>query len=143
MFLVVPLVLIILMYGVILFVIMKSDVPTCKPCKMVRTSAAIVISGVIAYIPAAILNYLNTPLNYYVAHITTVTTYYINCVINPCIYFNGHPRIAEVIAEDFRRLGCTCRCLSSTRWLTALASYYVRFPNRNTIHPADTLTSSG
>ena len=61
--------------------------------KMLRTSSVIVLSGFLSSVPAFLFYRLDIRMSYEIAQVFTVTLYYLNCVVDPCVYFYCNPAI--------------------------------------------------
>ena len=84
----VPFLLILLMYGIMLFIIVRKR----RRCGwFLLTSTGIIATSLLAYSPSVIANTWDVPLSYEVSQILTVTVYYINGIVNPIIYVLTHP----------------------------------------------------
>ena len=102
--LVVPFVLIVLMYVIMLFIIVK----TRRSCgRFLIISTAIVATNILCFTPTV----ANLELSYKATQILRVTCWYLNGIFNPLIYFLSHPK-----TRDFLRSNCVLdRILSTIR----------------------------
>jgi len=83
-----PFFLIILLYIWIVVVISQHHL-YCK--NVLLTSTIVIFSGIVAYYPATITNFLSIPISYEFAQVATVTFYYTSSVVNPLVYFCWNP----------------------------------------------------
>ncbi|KAL5271534.1 hypothetical protein ACHWQZ_G001975 [Mnemiopsis leidyi] len=86
--LMVPFFLIILMYGVMLWFIVRNKL---KCGRFLITASGIILTSLLSYSPSLIANIWNISLGYEISQILTVTLYYINGIVNPMIYVAIHP----------------------------------------------------
>ena len=84
----VPLILIFIMYSIMITMIIRSKI---RASKMIMTSTAIIVTGVVSSIPFTLLACFKITLSYELAQVLTVTLYYINGICNPCIYLCSNP----------------------------------------------------
>ena len=87
-FLLLPLLLILIMYSIMITQIIRSKI---RASKMILTSTAIIVTGVVSSLPFTLLAFFNIELDYEAAQVLTVTLYYINGICNPCIYLCSNP----------------------------------------------------
>ena len=85
----VPFLLVLLMYGIMLFIIIR----TRRRCgRFLVTATGIIMTSLLAYSPSVIATTWNISLSYEVSQILTVTVFYTNGVVNPLIYvYIAHP----------------------------------------------------
>ena len=89
-----PLVIIPCMYTIMLGTICHHKVK-CK--RFFLTSTAIVVTGLIAYLPSALASMFDIPMSYEFSQVATVTLYYSSSTVNPLIYFFFHPKTKDAI----------------------------------------------
>ena len=56
----------------------------------------------VAYLPTFLLE-VGVQMDYVVAQIFTVTLYYINCVVDPVIYFYANPSVQMRVSRSFSK----------------------------------------
>ena len=96
---IVPFLLILLMYGTMLVIIIK----TKRPCgRFLFTAFAIIATNMIFYAPGVIID-LGLKIGYKATQVVSVTFWYVNGVINPLIYVGSHPKTWEYAKSKFRR----------------------------------------
>ena len=107
-----PLVIIPCMYTIMLGTICHHKVK-CK--RFFITSTAIVVTGLIAYLPSALASMFDIPMSYEFSQVATVTLYYSNSIINPIIYFCFHPRTKDAIIAKAKGLEVPSRLSAGSR----------------------------
>ena len=96
----VPIVLLALMYGMMLFIIIK----TKQRCgRFLITATGIIMTSILSYSPSIIADIFSIPLSYEVSQILTVTVFYLNGVFNPLIYVLAHPMMQKHIKAWWTR----------------------------------------
>ena len=92
-----PFMLILLMYGCMLFVIVK----TKRPCgRFLLLSTAIVGTNMLCFTPTVITLLVTLDMSYEATQILFVTVWYANGIFNPLIYFLSHPRTRELFRSS-------------------------------------------
>ena len=87
-FLFLPVVLVVLMYGIMLAIILQKR---RRAGWFLCISSGIILTSLISYLPSIVVNTWDVHISYEVAQILTITLYYINGIVNPFIYFVAHP----------------------------------------------------
>lgn len=87
-FLLVPFLLILVLYLVMLFFIIKNKMQCGR---FLTTATGIIMTSLLSYSPTVIASTGAVPMSYEVSQLLTVTAYYINGIVNPLIYFVAHP----------------------------------------------------
>ena len=96
----VPFFLILLLYGAILFVIVRN---TGNCGRFIVTATGIITSNLLVYCPVVITVTWNIPLSYEVSQILNVTVSYINGIVNPMVYLVTHPATWRYVKNWWRR----------------------------------------
>ena len=91
-----PIVIIAILYITMVLSVVRSG---RRYKKVILTSSAIVITGLLAAVPDTILFVLQVEMSYKYAQIFTVTLYYVNCVFDPCVYVYSNPKIKRKITS--------------------------------------------
>lgn len=92
-----PFLLIIIMYGTMLFIILK----TRRSCgRFLFTASGIIATSIIFYTPGVIFD-MGLEIGYKATQVFYVTFWYVNGVINPLIYVGSHPKTWEFIKSKF------------------------------------------
>ena len=95
---VIPFMLILLMYGCMLFVIVK----TKRSCgHFLLLSTAIIGTNMFCFTPTVITQLGTLDMSYEATQILYVTVWYANGIFNPSIYFLSHPRTREFFRSSF------------------------------------------
>ena len=79
------------------------------------TATAIVITGLMAYLPSALTSMFDIPMSYEFSQVATVTIYYSNSIINPLIYFCFHPKAKAAVIASSRGQEVPSRLYSTAR----------------------------
>ena len=88
-FTITPFIVIAILYAIIIYNIIQSG----RNCtKLLFRSSMIVIMCVVAYTPTFILE-AGVRMSYTCAQVSTVTLYYVNCMIDPVIYVYSDPKV--------------------------------------------------
>ena len=96
---IVPIILVILMYGTMLIIIVK----TRRPCgRFLLTAFGIISTNLIFYTPGVIID-LGLKIEYRATQIVCVTFWYVNGVINPLIYVGSHPKTMEYVKSKLAK----------------------------------------
>ena len=99
-FMVIPFSLIVLMYGSMLFVIVKSK----RSCgRFLVLSTAIIGTNLICFTPQIVAVLTNINMSYMAKQVLYVTVWYLNGIFNPLIYFLYHPKTRDFIRSSFSR----------------------------------------
>ena len=94
-----PFTLIVLMYGFMLFKIVKSK----RSCgRFLVLTTAIVGTNLLCFTPTLTKSFVNVGMSYMASQVLFVTVWYLNGIFNPLIYFLNHPK-----TRNFLRSGCT------------------------------------
>ena len=96
MLLLVPLCIIVLLYGIMVTFIINNKIPVGR---LLKTTSAILFTGAITVIPEVMIG-TNLEMSYEVAQIATVTLYHANCIYNPIIYFIANPKVTPQLKEQ-------------------------------------------
>ena len=92
-----PFLLIVLMYGTMLFIIVR----TKRSCgRFLFTASGIIATNLIFYTPGVIFD-MGLQIGYKATQIVYVTFWYVNGVINPIIYVGSHPKTCEFFKSRF------------------------------------------
>ena len=94
---IIPFILIVLMYGSMLFAIAK----TRRSCgRFLALSTAIVGTNLLCFTPAVTRNFGYLGMSYMASQVLFVTVFYLNGVFNPLIYFLIHPKTRDYFASN-------------------------------------------
>ena len=128
-FLIGPLLFIIIIYTFLLGVIIKNKI---KVTKVIVTTTAIVLTGVMIVIPEILMATFYLQMSYEAAQIFTVTLYYMGSVFNPLIYFVANPRVSEQmsVSKVVRKLSISISVTEN------LGRVFKRTVSKNVIKPA-------
>ena len=97
---IIPFTLIVLMYGSMLFVIVKTE----KSCgRFLLFSTAIIATNILCFTPQIITSLANVRVNYMASQVLFVTAWYLNGIFNPLIYFINHPKTRDFVRSSFAR----------------------------------------
>ena len=92
-----PFMLILLMYGCMLFVIVK----TKRSCgRFLLLSTAIIGTNMLCFTPSIITLLVTLDMSYEATQILFVTVWYANGIFNPLVYFLSHPRTRELFRSS-------------------------------------------
>ena len=128
--LLVPLIAIGIMYLIIIVSIVKNKI---RVGRLLVTTSAILLTGVIVAMPPILMITANLRMSYKVAQLCTITLYHSNCIFNPVIYFITNPRIATQIKDQASERG-----RSMKRQITVTLARTVSEFDLQTYTPVDT-----
>ena len=95
---IIPFTLIVLMYGSMLFIIVK----TKRSCgRFLLFSTAIVVTNIVCFTPHIIAVLMKININYMTSQVLFVTIWYLNGIFNPLIYFLNHPKTRDFLRSRF------------------------------------------
>ena len=95
--LIIPFTLIVLMYGSMLFIIVKTK-RSCR--RFLVLSTAIVGTNILCFTPVVTQIFANLELGYKATQILRVTFWYLNGIFNPLIYFLSHPKSRDYLQSN-------------------------------------------
>ena len=96
---IIPFLLILLMYGSMLFIIVK----TSRSCGyFLFISASIIGSNLLCFAPGTISYFGVVKMRYETSQILNVTFWYVNGVLNPIIYLAIHPKTRAFVRKSIR-----------------------------------------
>jgi hypothetical protein len=130
--LLIPFLLVLFMYTVMLFVIIRSR----QRCgRFLTITMGIIATGLLSYLLDVIANIWNIPLSYEVSQILTVTVCYTNGIVNPVIYFAAHPNTLRYVRTGnicgFKQRGERRSPVELTAMRSLPAEVDVCLPNMN------------
>ena len=95
---IIPFMLILLMYGFMLFVIVK----TKRSCgRFLVVALGIIATNLICFTPGVLIDIGIVKMGYETTQILYVTFWYVNGIFNPLIYVASHPRTRDYIKSKF------------------------------------------
>jgi len=94
-----PMAVIVLLYTIMAISVLKSG-RSIK--KIMRVSSVVVFTGCLAAIPDSLFARVDVTMSYEIAQVFTVTFWYLNCVVDPFVYFYSNPAIRRFVANLFQ-----------------------------------------
>ena len=95
---VIPFILILLMYGTMLFIIVNNK----RSCgRFLLLSTGIIGTNLLCFTPGIITNFGAIDMSYITTQVLYVTVWYMNGIFNPLIYFLSHPRTKNYLRSSF------------------------------------------